>query len=187
MDIECDYFENIDNIDKYFDFLTEYYEKHFLNHLLIFFRHHYNFPVSLNNFKVSYAIKKRAKWSSHLVLSNLTYFESRKDLTVCALALAKYLDEIDDPLFTKWYIGNDNKHIIDYNIYSIGKRNMRMLGSCKRLKRGEGRKPWIEMRPLLPMESQKNDNFLDYLITVNEDLLKYNKLKLDSKYFSGLS
>ena len=187
MDIECDYFENIDDIDEYFEFLTEYYEKHFLNHLLTFFRHHYNFPVSLNNFKISYAIKKRAKWSSHLVLSNLTCFESRKDLTVCALALAKYLDEIDDPLFNKWYIGNDNKHIIDYNIYSIGKRNMRLLGSCKRLKRGQGRKTWIEMRPLLPMQSQKNDSFLDYLITVNEDLSKYNKLKLDSKYFSALS
>jgi hypothetical protein len=187
MDIECDVFQNIDDIDQHFQFLTEYYETHFINHLVIFFRDTFSFECNSSDFKISYAIKKRSKWSSHLVLSNLTYFESRRDLTVCALALAKYLDELNDTVFQKWYIGSNNKHIIDYNIYSIGKRNMRMLGSCKRLKRGEGRKPWAEMRPLLPMESQKDQPFLDFFITVNDGIDKYRKLKLDSKYYPSLT
>ena len=186
LDLETDQFSGIDNIDDHFEFLSTYLENVFVVNLAGFFRDTYGFACEPDDFKITYACKARSKWSAHLVLSNNAAFDDRREFCLCALAMARFLDEKDDdPDFQKWYRGaGGSEHIIDYNIFSIGKRNMRMLGSVKRTKRGQPRVRWELMRPLLPMQSQSDDPWQDFLIT--EPVQTNQTMKLSTDYFAGL-
>lgn len=192
-DIETDEFEQDVDIPVRIAYLATYLEEKFLDIIANFFNHFFNLGCSRADFSVCFASNER-KFSCHVMLADGSYFANRVESWITSALMAKYLSEVekDDREFSDFYSvfpsTPNGKKLVDYNVYSLGARNMRMLG-CISYKRGaELGKHWTTMRPLMPSESCKSMHWTKFLATVNRAPRTegFKEIKVDEAHYRSI-
>ena len=132
MDIECELDER--NASR-LDWLRSYLFSSFVPFLIRVFNEEWSVECSANDWIALNASLKGKKYSMHLFFVSRFFCESRiKSWIVAAVLKARCDAEAQtNEEFAKWYYVDaaTKKSIVDWQIYSKGKRNFRIIGSCK--------------------------------------------------------
>ncbi len=187
MDIECE----LDERNAFLlDWLRSYLFSSFVPFLTRVFNEEWSIGCSNGDWLALNASLKGKKYSMHLFLVSRFFCESRvKSWMVAAILKARCDAEADaNEEFAKWYYINaaTKKSIVDWQIYSKGKRNFRIIGSCKpkafEAMAGmnnlnvNGNIHYNNLRPLLPDPPETGRRpWTDFLATINltEDALPF--------------
>lgn len=175
MDIECDYFDEVDekDIKARIEHLTDGVTTMFIPKLCDFFNNELGVPVRPSDCYVMEANRMTSKFSVHLVVSTprCHYFETRSDSWIAMVLLVRYLLQRAeaDADFHDWLLFKNEKGqedlVWDFGIYGRGARNMRMLGACKADKLALGTS-WERCRVFKPIARQENANWTHFVASV---------------------
>ncbi|CAK9034970.1 Putative replication origin-binding protein (OBP) [Durusdinium trenchii] len=138
--------------------------------LIKFFRKEFGLALAPRNFFVTDASLVRVKFSTHVVIvpDDKNYFRTRADSFVAAVLLEQFCREEStvNPVFREWYFTSDAREetVVDWSIYGVGARGMRMPGSCKLSNLYLGTN-LSACRVFVPTPARYDDNWQDYMVS----------------------
>lgn len=183
MDIECEIdhecMNRRGNGDAWsVESLREYLFLFFIPFLTRIFNDEWGINCSASDWLVLNASLSGKKYSMHLFLASVFFCESRIKSWIVAAILKAHCDseaETNEAFASWYYINSAKKTVIDWSIYSKGKRNFRIIGSCKPMTKTASQRNnreildthYREMRPLLPDPPETAQRpWTDFIATV---------------------
>lgn len=173
MDIECELVEHAQSLSYLRSFLFE----RVIPFLVKVFNEEWAIGCCTEDWLMLNASLEGKKYSMHAFLLSKYFCDGRlKSWIVGAILQSRFEDEAKaDEEFSRWYYLNsgNQKTIVDWSIYSKGKRNFRIIGSCKPVEqtRDSGSGPtrlslhYDLMRPLRPDPQPSTRPWTDFLAT----------------------
>lgn len=152
-------------------------EKYFVPLLADYIFKYFNVRVTKEEILIIDSSNVNEKFSMHVTVSTKAghFLKSREDGVVFLFGFAQYLEDfLGDPkseIYNYFFYSEANasvKSIVDFSVYTMGQRNMRMLGAVKGSHEFTNVKELSQMRMFRPYgEGNNNVYFYRYLCTVN--------------------
>ncbi len=161
----------------------------FIPYFVEFVKEYLGIEISWRDCKLTDASKRWSKFSAHLVLTTKDnhYFQDKFDSWTTANMMSKFMElkASTDEEFGRWYFymeAGKQKTTIDYAVHHSGTRNMRLIGAAKATI--DFARHWEEVRTLRPYQDYENEDYQNFIITVNDAVERgFKKIELSDEFY----